>query len=893
MSLESIAHYRITGKLGEGGMGAVYRATDTKLNRDVAVKVLHDAFAHDADRLMRFTREAQVLASLSHPNIASIFGIEEHAIVMELVEGPTLADRIEAGKIPQDEALRIACHVAEALEAAHEKNVIHRDLKPANIKVTPEGTVKVLDFGLAKLADPRETAEKSHLAPTIVKGQSPTMAGMIMGTAEYMSPEQAAGKPVDKRTDIWAFGVVLWEMLAGRRMFTGENVVHILADVLRAPIDLSGLPNETPQAIRGLLLRCLDRDMKSRLRDIGEARLAIEKYLANPASDAVPSTRPAASAVQSKTAWAAAAVMGLIAAIGGVIWWSTSRPIDRPLIQLEVDLGADVSLGSPVGPNVILSPDGSRLVFVSKSRLLTRRLDQPKAIELPGTEGAFAPFFSPDGQWIAFFAASKLKKISVEGGSPIVLCDVPSGRGGTWGEDHNIIASLDQGSGLSLIPDTGGVPQPLTEITQRESRHRWPQILPGGKAVLFTASSSMGVDGRIEVLFFKDRRRVTVQQGAIYGRYVPGPNRFFSSAAGHLLYVSKSTLFAVPFDPDTATRLGTAAQVLQDVANVPVNGSAQFDFSQSGTLVYRNGGDTATVTLQWLDGAGKLQPLSVKSGHYGYPRISPDGKLVALTEASEGSNNIVTYDWQRDAKTRVAGGVSSNAVWSQDGRYLVFRSETGISWARADGSSNPEPLTNSKFAQIPSSYAPDGKRLAFTQQGSNGLDIWIVPVEDNGKVLRAGQPEAFLQTPANEMNPAFSPDGRWIAYRSFESGTGEIYVRSFPDNGSKWQVSNSGGVVAVWAPNGRELFWRTTEQQIMVAGYTVKGDSFVPDKPRLWSERRLADTSVLQNMDIAPDGKRLLVLMPAEGPEAQRSSSHVTFLLNFFDEVRRRAPQGK
>jgi serine/threonine-protein kinase len=884
---QAISHYRITAKLGEGGMGAVYQATDTKLAREVAIKVLPNILAQDPKRLARFEREAKILASLNHPNIAQIYGVEDRALVMELVGGETLK-----GPLPVETALHLARQIADALEAAHEKGIVHRDLKPANIMVTPQGVAKVLDFGLAAVMQPSvESAGDPRNSSTLTMGA--TQAGMIIGTAAYMSPEQAAGKTVDRRADIWSFGVVLFEMLTGKRLFdNGETISHILADVMRAPIDFARLPAETPAVIRELLGRCLDRDLRNRLRDIGEARVVVGKYLADPASGAQTSP-PAASPHLGKTPWVAGiAAMTLVACVAGFGWWRATRAVERPLVKLDVDLGPDVSLDSPYGPNAIVSPDGGRLVFVSKTRLFTRRLNHPEATELAGTEGAIAPFFSPDGQWIAFFGGGKLKKISVEGGAAIALCDAADGRGGAWGEAHNIIAALSQGSVLSRISDAGGVPQPLTELLNGEANHRWPQILPGDKAVLFTATATLGGydDANIEVMSLKDRRRKTLLRGCTYGRYLPTAN-----AAGHLVYINKGTLFAVPFDPDTLEVRGTPVPVLHKVSYSSNNGSAQFDCSQAGTLVYRSRQAGEMVSLQWFNGGGKSQPLPAKPGSYIESHLSPDGKLVALSIVAGSGSDIWTYDWQRDAMSRLTfgDGAYNSPVWSPDGRYLAFHADSGIVWIRADGAGKPQPLTQTKTGQWPSSFSPDGKRLAFAESGSGVFDLWTVPVENESGVLRAGKPEVFLQSPFPKMHPAFSRDGRWIAYMSGESGTSEVYVRAFPDNGRKWQISNGKGDFGIWSPNGRELFYLAHDRQIMVVGYTTKGDSFVPDRPRLWSEERFAAIGFFRNLDISPDGKRFVGLMPFEAAGEQRANRQVIFMQNFFDELRRRVPDGK
>jgi Tol biopolymer transport system component len=870
--------YEVVAPIGAGGMGEVYQAHDTKLGRDVAIKVLPEAFAHDAERLSRFQREAKMLAALNHPNIATIFGLEHsdgvQYLVMELVSGETLAERVKAGPLPIEEALKIAVQIAEVLEAAHEKGIIHRDLKPANVKVTPEGKVKVLDFGLAKAFSGDTSTEDMGNSPTL--SMAATMQGVIQGTAAYMSPEQAKGKAVDKRTDIWAFGCVLYELLTGKQAFHGEDVTDILAAVVRAEPDWQALPAATPVKIRDLLSRCLQKDKSQRLRDAGDARIEIQEALTAP-KDSIPTQ--AAPASTSKLLWVVGAVAAVLVVLLGVTsWalWRAKRLVERPLVRLDVDLGPDVSLGSPRGADTIISPDGTRMVYVSQGRLFTRRLDQPNATELAGTQGAYAPFFSPDGQWVAFFGQGKLRKISVEGGAAIALCDIGTGVGGNWGEDGNIIAAFTNFSnGLSRIPSAGGPPTPVTELQSGELTHRWPQILPGGKAVLFTANSAVGgFDGaNIDVMSLADHRRKTLVRGGTFGRYLP---------SGHLIYLNRGTLFAVPFDLDRLQVSGAPSPVLDKVGYSVLAGSAQFDFSQSGTLIYRSGeAGGGLLTVQWLDGAGKAQPLLAKPGVYGRPSLSPDGQRLALEVAEESGTDIWSYDWQRDTMTRLSfTGEAFDPVWSPDGRYILFRAApTGISVTRFDGAGKPQPLTESKNIQYPWSFTPDGKRLAFMEQSSGAFHLWTAPLESDSAGLRAGKPEVFLQTQAQELYPSFSPDGRWMAYNSDESGTFQIYVRAFPDKGGKWQISNSGGAYPMWSRTGHELFFETLDNHIMVAAYTVKGDSFVADKPRIWSDKQLAGlVNSSKNADLSPDGKRIVALMPVETAEAQKAQSHVIFL---------------
>jgi serine/threonine-protein kinase len=699
-----------------------------------------------------------------------------------------------------------------------------------------------------------------------------------------MSPEQAKGKAVDKRTDIWAFGAVLYELLTGEAAFQGEDVGDILAEVVKAEPDWTRLPDATPPSIRTLLRRCLRKDKRHRLQDAAGVRIEIEDAIAAPKD--VGATAPVATP-RSNLSRVVAAALAIITVVALWGWWRATRPVEqslRPMERLDVDLGSDVSLGSTYGADAILSPDGTRVVYVSQGRLFTRRLDQPTATELQETQGAFAPFFSPDGQWVAFFAPGKLKKISVEGGAAIALCDALAGRGGSWGDDGNIIAALDTSSGLFRIPSAGGSPTPVTELQSGESTHRWPQVLPGGKAVLFTASSTGGYDGaNIDVMSLADHRRKTLLRGGTFGRYLP---------SGHLIYLNRGTLFAVLFDMDRLEVRGTPSPVLNQVGYT-TNGSALLDFSQTGTLIYRSGeAGGGLLTVQWLDAAGKTEPLLAKPDAYERPSLSPDGNKLAIN-----TTDIWVYEWRRDTMTRLTFGHARSIypLWSPDGRYIVFQAPGGMFWTRSDGSGNPQPLTQSKNRQLPYSFSTDGKRLAFYELSPQTQDdIWTVPLESDGTGLRAGKPEPFLQTTFDERHGAFSPDGRWMAYDSNESGVYQVYVRAFPDKGGKWQISNSGGVYPVWSRNGRELFFRTEDSQIMVSSYAVKGDSFVADKPRVWSEKRIASIGLLANYDLAPDGKRIAALMPAETVEGQKAQNHVIFLENFFDEVRRRtATQAK
>jgi len=743
--------YQLLSKLGAGGMGEVWKARDTELDRDVALKVSKAEFT------ARFKQEARAMAAFNHPNICQIYDVGPNYLVMEWIDGIPLA-----GPLSVEKAVAYAGFILDALDAAHQKGFTHRDLKPANVMVTSKGgTIKLLDFGLAKQS-------AVGLGPDDVTGAGLTVKGQISGTLQYMSPEQLQGKAADARSDIFAFGCVLYEMLSGKKAFSGSTAASVIAAIMEREPE----PLKTTPPLDRVIRKCLMKDPDERFQTARDLKSALLWAMESGGTDS-----PAQIANPPHKAWiGAAAVMTVVAAGLGFGLYRATRPAElKPLVRLDVELGPDVSLGSPRGTDEIISPDGTRIVYVSQGRLFTRRLDQPNATELAGTQGAYAPLFSPDGQWVGFPVNGKLEKISVEGGSAITLCDAGIGAGGSWGEDGNIIAALSGNGGLSRIPSAGGSPTPVTELQNGENTHRWPQILPGGKAVLFTANANNRAwdTANIEVMSFADHRTKTLVRGSTFGRYLP---------SGQLVYVNRGTLFAVPFDVDRLEVHGTPVPVLDQVSYSAAVGSAQLDFSQAGTLIYRSGGAGGGLpTVAWLDGAGKVQPLLAKPGNYGRPAMSPDGRRLAL-EVSEGSGtDIWLYDWQRDTMTRLTfTGNASIPVWSPDGRYIAFQAVgEGMSVIRSDGSGKPQTLTQSKNTQRPWSFAPDGKRLAFYEQDSKtSFDLWTVPLESDSAGLRAGKPEVFLQTPAVELSPSFSPDARWMAYSSDESGTSVVYVRA-------------------------------------------------------------------------------------------------------------------
>lgn len=840
---DKLGPYEILAPIGEGGMGEVWKARDSRLGRLVAIKISKTPFSP------RFDREARAAAALSHPHICQLHDIGPNYLVMEYVQGSPLK-----GPLSPEKAAGYALQILDALEALHKSGIAHRDLKPSNILVTTQG-VKLLDFGLALFMP-------ESLGPDAPTQTQLTQAGALVGTPAYMAPELWEGKTADVRSDVYAFGCVLYETVTGKRCTKDFT------------------PTRNP-ALDRVVKTCLEVDPDARYQRAADARRDLAWVLQKPRF------------TRGKWIGIAAAIL----AVAAILWarLSSAPPAAtlQPLVRMDVDLGPRVSLGSVTGADEVLSPDGRRLVYVSRGKLWSRTLDQAEATELAGTDGAFAPFFSPDNRWVGFFAQGKLKKISVDGSGEVDLCAAPAARGGSWGDDGNIIATLSVPGALSRIPSAGGAPTAITMLDQShgEVTQRWPQLLPGGKAVLFTSHTTTGAyDGAsIMAVSLANHRAKTLLSGGTFGRYIAAP-----SGAGYLLYVKRATLFAVRFDPDRLEIHGTPTPVLDQVAYNPGSGSAQFGISANGALVYRIGGSSnRLVNVQWMEPSGSLQPLLVKPGFYERPSLSPDGSRLGM-EVTDGSNSdLWIYEPRRDAMTRLTNGLGGDPgpVWSPDGRYLVFDSPNGTMWTRADGSSQPRPLTGSKSVQQPWSFSPDGARLALMQATSSGeYHIWTVEVSISEAGIQAGPASPFVQTTYDERHPSFSPDGKMLAYSSNESGSFQIYVRKFPDDGRRWQVSSSGGVYPEWSGGANELFFRTEDNRIMVAGYSVKGGEFVPEKPREWSAQPIADLGLNMNFTVARDGKRVAALMPVELPEEQAAHHHVVFLMNFTDELRRRLP---
>ena len=924
MNLEQgsrLGPYEVLAPLGAGGMGEVWRATDTRLGRNVALKLLPAAFASDPDRLARFEREAKLLASLSHTHIAGLFALEQATLegsaspvrflAMELAEGEDLSQRLKRGAIPVDEGLAIAKQIAEALETAHEKGIVHRDLKPANVKVSAEGHVKVLDFGLAKAwsGEGDGTLESSDWSQSPTLARTGTAAGLILGTAAYMAPEQARGKPVDKRADIWAFGVVLFEMLTGKRLFDGETVSDVLAAVLTREPEWNELPLATPLSVRSLLRRCLERNPKNRQHDIADVRVALDEAVRGVPEEAGAGALPQPAPLLWRVLpWTVAGVLALVLVLGRWPPWKPAAGAVKA-VRLSVELGSDMSLattGFGVGTAAVLSPDGSLLAFVGQrtaggrpQQLYLRPLDQLQASALSGTESARNPFFSPDGQWLAFFAGGKLKKVAVTGGAAVALCDAPDDRGGTWIDDRTIVFAPQGRSGLSRVSADGGVPEVVTSLdpAAAEITHRWPQALPGGRAVLYTADSQVGdfEGASLVVQPLPSGPRRVVQRGGYHGRYL---------GSGHLVYMHEGTLFAVPFDAGRLERSGPLVPVLAGITAAAGFAGAQFAFSDRGTFVFLPGRSVgAEVSILWLGREGQPQPLRALARRYRNLRFSPDGRKLAMDIPEGNQVDLFVYEWPRETLSRLTFDSASDQwpVWTPDGRRIAFGSDRAskttfnLYWQRADGTGDAQRLTESKNLQLPTGWHPSGKHLAFTEHQPQTLnDVMILPLEgDEASGWRPGKPVAFLNSPAVEGHATFSPDGRWLAYQSNEGGVAEVYVRPFPGPGGKWQISTGGGLYAAWSRAGKELFYQKDDGSLWVVTYAAEGNSFRAETPREWSPERMQPLpTAFRSFDLHPDGQRLAVLMaPEEMAVAKRD--HLVFILNFFDELRRLAPPNR
>ena len=876
---DKLGPYEILAPLGAGGMGEVYRARDPRLNREVAIKVSKQRFSD------RFEREARAAAALNHPNICRLYDVGPDYLVMELVEGETLAARLRRGALKPDQAVALAIQIAGALAEAHSKFVVHRDLKPANIMLGKAGA-KVLDFGLAKMEQPVTDSQ-----PTVTM----TAEGTVLGTVQYMSPEQAQGKEMDARSDIFSFGLLLYEMITGRRAFDGSNPTAIVAAILEREA-----PSLEPAGLNRVVSACLAKDPADRFQTACDLKRALEWSGSGNGVEGAPAP---GGARRLRETWSLGAALAAIAAVALWAPWRMEQPASRPLARLDVDVGADIRLAIPraFGSTVAISPDATRLVFAAGSpvKLFLRRLEERQVTGLLGTEGASVPFFSPDGRWVGFHSGGRLSKIPVQGGAVVRLADFANFAGADWGEDGSIVVSAVT-DGLLRIPANGGPPKTVAMLGNGEFTFSSPQILPGGKAILFAATTIAEAEedkSTVEVLTLRDGHRKPLVRGAQSPRYLPA-----LGGANYLVYVNKGRLFAIPFDLEKLETRGTAVPVLDDVAYGSGLGIGQLGFSPApsghGAAVYRAGGSEFEVTtLERVGPSGTREPLGNPPGRYDNPGLSPDGKRIALQE----SPDVWVYDSQRGTMTRLTFGgvVYDHPIWSPDGRFVVFGSHgKGMFEAPENGASQPRELTErseSKTNQFPCSFTPDGKRLAYYERGA-GNRIWTLPLEERGGQLTAGKPEPFLKDGFNERSPSFSPDGRWIAYASDESGKYEVYVRPFPaltsGPGGKLLISTGGGLTPHFSRNGRDLFYESGNQ-IMAVSYTVKGGAFAAGIPRVWIARLDGALAGNSAWDVAPDGKSIVVLRPVASAETPSQEHEVVFLLNFLDELRRRVPAGK
>src|SRR5262245_7738925 len=906
-------------------MGKVWRAHHVALNRDDALKVLPEAFASDPDRLARFRREAQVLASLNHPNIAHVYGFEHadgvQALVMELVEGPTLADRIAQGPIPVDEALPIARQIAEALEAAHEQGIIHRALKPANVKVRVDGAVKVLDFGLAKALDSAPALDASQ-SPTISSPVLLSGVGVLLGTAAYMSPEQAKGRPADKRSDIWAFGCVLYEMLSGKRPFEGEEVTETLASVLAREPDWTALES-APRQLRSLLQRCLQKDRRKRVGDIAAALFVLDESQ----SREVIAPRTGVAVVRRAAPYILATLVGITAATVAWMLKPLPPPLSRPAARFVVETAADGQFGATGRHLVAISPQGTHLVYSTEQRLYLRPLSQLDASPIRGTEpqpgrvigntanGVAAgrePFFSPDGQWIGFWQDGELKKVSLAGGPPVTICSTQIPWGASWAADNTILYGRGP-AGIWRVTASGGEPENLVKVKPGQVALS-PQMLPGGRAVIFTlAEGENWNDAQIVVHLLNSGTLKALVKGGSDARYV---------ASGHLVYARQDSLLAVPFDAETLTVTGGPVPLLEGVAraNQTANGIAHFSVSTDGTLVYVPGSAVAATnsqrTLVWVDRQGREEPIKVPPRAYDYPRLSPDGAHVALEiREADTSSNIWILDLGRLTLTPLTflptGGRAP--MWTADGRHILFNAGGlaaggNLFWRAADGSGDTERLLDSTTGDFATATTPDGAGVIISKNSATSADVTMLRLDPrhigaasslDGESPRGStaQVRPLVHTQFSERNGVVSPDGRWLVYESNASGRLEIYVRPFPQvDSGQWLISTNGGSRPLWSRDGRELFYLSEDGTLMSVP-VEQASAWRAGIPRQVLQTAYFPAAALgfnyRPYDISPDGTRFLMIKQLAEAKPRPGQRGIIVVTNWLDELKRLVPANK
>jgi Tol biopolymer transport system component len=866
--------YEILGQIGAGGMGEVYRAKDPRLGREVAIKVLPASFSQDADRLRRFEQEAKAAGVLNHPNITAVYDIGTHEdapyVVQELLEGETLRSILSGGKLSPRKAIDYSMQIAHGLSAAHEKGIVHRDLKPENLFVTKDGRVKILDFGLAKLRDPQLPAGSLLSQQETVPWTSP---GVVLGTVGYMSPEQVRGDPVDARADVFSFGAVLYEMLSGQRAFRGETPVQTMNAILSEdPPTLSSVNPALPPVLERIVHRCLEKQPEDRFHSAHDIGIALQTISGSTERVFTPEIR-ARSTWRQAAPWAATALVVVVAAVAVAVLWP--RPPTAVVMRFSITLPAEHRSTPRQATPLALSPDGTRLVFAAeragRSQLFLRELDQLRAEPLADTEGARNPFFSPDGGWIGFFTEhGTLQKLSVTGGSPVTICDVQSGyyNGASWGLDDTIFFSqTSRSGGLWRVSASGGTPEKL-------SPGRWPQVLPDGRHVLFSSMVEGSVsDYQPAVLSLETGESRTLDRGRAGVRYVP---------SGHLVYGESGGLTAVPFDLSALELRGSPRPVLDGVSVYPY-GLAHVAVSDNGSLAYLPGAFRST--LEWVDREGRTRPFLDERGDLWRPRISPDGTKVALVGITERDPwNVWIYDVERGTRNRLTDAGSLRApAWTPDGARVTFMGpdDHTLYWRNADGSGPVEPLRPGVVPATehlhPGDWSPDGSQLVVTRSEADiNHDIWVIPLD--------GEPWPVVATEQFDGSPVFSPDGRWLAYVSNESGRLEVYVKAFPGPGGRWVVSTNGGVGPAWSPDGRELFFRDQGgRTMMAASFAGEPEVRIGAPRRLFEGDYSPDEPSCRHYDITPDGQRFLMIRAPE----QRS---INIVVNWFEELKRLAP---
>ncbi len=883
-----IGGYEVIALLGSGGMGEVYRARDPRLQRDVALKILPDQLAGDTDRLARFEREAQALAALAHPNIGHIYGFEDgRALVLELIEGPTLAERLAQAPLTADEAIAVARQIVDALDTAHERGIIHRDLKPANIKLLDDGTVKVLDFGLAKFTDDRWQADgdavgahPASLSPTM--SAAFTGAGLILGTAAYMSPEQARGKAVDKRTDIWAFGCVLFEMLTGTRAFDGTDATEMIAAVVRGEPEWSLLPATTPSGLRRLIERCLHKDPRRRLRDIGDARFELDQVFAQ---EAPAPTAPVRATPRWRRLLPVAAAWLVGAALTGSAVTLLRPDTHRPVSRYDILLREGESFAYSGRHIVAISPDGARFVYTFNGELYLRERNRVEAAPIKGAggpdrtdaDGARNPFFSPDGQWVGYWQEGAIRKIPVGGGTPVAVADADNPFGASWADDDTILYAQG-GRGIFRVPARGGTGALVIKAAPLHLLHG-PQLLPGGRAILYTDRVADGTwdTAQIVVQSVGSNERKTVINGGYDARYLP---------TGHLVYAVNNGLFAARFDAGSLTLESTPVPLVTGVAasNSGQTGAAQFTVARDGTLIYVSGNADGKRTSVWVDRDGRELPTGMPARSYAYGRISPDGRRVAL-DVREGQNDIWVWDLVRRTLSRLTfdATVNRSPVWSPDGTRIAYSNvddttTESVYLQAADGAAAPDALLKRHGERwVPLSWSRDGQVLV-TQTG-RPWDLAMV------SATGAHEFRMLLNGPSDETNGEVSPNGHWLAYQSNESGRNEVYVRPYPDvSAGKWQVSTQGGTRPAWAHSGKELFYFV--QDSLMATPVEASATFAAGVPVRFPWTGYIAPLSGRTYDVAPDDRRFLMLKATQEDRNTRATLHV--VENWFEELRER-----